>query len=349
MRASLSDIADLIGGTVRGDAGRIVTGLAPIESAGPDDIAFVANPRYVRHIPASRAGAIICAAGTEAPGKTLVWVANPYLAYARLLRHFNPPEPEPGTVDARAHLGDNVRLGRNVTIYPFVYVGNDCAIGDNVVIYPFCFLGRGASVGDDSLLHPHVTVRENCRIGRRVILHPGAVIGSDGFGFAKDGPRYYKIPQLGCVQIDDDVEIGAGTTVDRAALDRTWIKRGTKIDNLVQIAHNVVVGEDSAIVAQAGIAGSTRLGDRVTMAGQSATVGHITIGDDAIIGARGAASSDIAPGQVVSGTPHMPHRTWLQASRIFPKLPDMRKTLRALEHKVEQLQQQLEALKGSTS
>jgi UDP-3-O-[3-hydroxymyristoyl] glucosamine N-acyltransferase len=348
MRASLADIARLIGGTILGDAGRVVTGIAAIESAGPDDVAFVANPRYVRCIPDSHAGAIICAPGTEAHGKTLVWVDNPYLAYARLLRHFNPPPPEPGTIDERAHVGDDTRLGETVTIYPFVYIGNNCTIGDNVTIYPFCFLGNGVSIGEDSFLHPNVTVRENCRIGRRVILHSGAVIGSDGFGFAKDGARYCKIPQLGCVQIDDDAEIGAGTTIDRAAMDRTWIKRGTKIDNLVQIAHNVVIGEDSAIVAQVGIAGSTRLGDRVTMAGQAATVGHITIGDDVIVGARGAASADIPSGQVVSGTPHMPHRTWLKASSVFPKLPEMRKAIVALEHKIEHLQQQLDSLKGST-
>jgi UDP-3-O-[3-hydroxymyristoyl] glucosamine N-acyltransferase len=269
-------------------------------------------------------------------------VEDPYLTFARLVSLFFPPKQESGRVDQRAIVGADVRLGRNVTIYPFVYVGDHCVIDDHATVYPFCFLGDGVTVGAGSLIHPHVTIREGCRIGRRVIIHSGAVIGSDGFGFAKDGQRYEKIPQRGSVQIDDDVEIGACTTIDRAAIERTWIKRGTKLDNLVQIAHNVTVGEDSIIVSQTGISGSTELGDRVTMAGQSATVGHIKIGNDVIVGARGAASADVSPGQIVSGAPAMPHKTWLKATRVFEKLPEMRKKLMALEKRVAALASQLD-------
>jgi UDP-3-O-[3-hydroxymyristoyl] glucosamine N-acyltransferase len=191
-----------------------------------------------------------------------------------------------------------------------------------------------------------VTVRERCIIGKRVIIHPGTVIGSDGFGFAKDGAEYYKIPQVGIVQIDDDVEIGAGNTIDRAALGRTWLQRGVKTDNLVHIAHNVTVGEDSILVAQVGVSGSTSIGKRVTLAGQVGVVGHITIGDDAIAGAKTGISGNVPARQVVSGYPHMPHRDWLKSSRTITKLPEMRMTLKKLEDKVERLESMLQELKG---
>ena len=341
MKISLEEIAKKVNGEIKGNPETLISGVATIEDASPGDLTFLANPKYAAFVEKTRAAAIICSPETEAPGKTLLVVDNPYLAYAKLVSLFFPPKKESGTVDSRAILGENVSLGKQVTIYPFVFVGDNCVIADNVTIYPFCYLGEGVSIGEGSLIYPHVTIREACRIGQRVIIHPGAVIGSDGFGFVKDGQRYFKIPQLGCVQIDDDVEIGACNTIDRAAIDKTWIKRGTKIDNLVQIAHNVVVGEDSVLVSQVGISGSTRLGDRVTMAGQSAAVGHIKIGDDVIIGARGAPSSDVAPGQVVSGAPAMPHKQWLKATTIFEKLPEMRKRLLALEKTVASLKGQL--------
>jgi UDP-3-O-[3-hydroxymyristoyl] glucosamine N-acyltransferase len=349
VKIALKEIAGMVGGEIKGNPDAILSGIATIEDAGPGDLTFLSNPKYAPFIEKTKASVIICSAETKASGKTLLVVNNPYLAYAKLVSLFSPPKKESGVVDKRAILGADVRLGGNVTIYPFVFVGNHCVIDDNVTLYPFCYLGDGVKVGEGSLLYPHVTIREACRIGKRVIIHSGSVIGSDGFGFANDGHRYFKIPQLGCVQIDDDVEIGACNTIDRAAIDRTWIKRGTKTDNLVQIAHNVVVGEDSVIVAQVGISGSTQLGDRVTMAGQSATTGHLKIGDDVIIGARGGASTDIAPGQVVSGAPAMPHKTWLKATRIFQNLPEMRKKMLALEKTVNDLESRLSQLSGVTS
>ena len=345
MRITLKDIAERVNGTIKGNPDTVLTGIATIEDAGPGDLTFLANPKYAPFIEKTTASVIICSAGTEVSGKTLLLVDDPYLVYAKLVGLFSPPKKESGLVDKRAVLGTDVRLGSNVTIYPFVFVGDNCVIQDNVTIYPFCYIGEDVTIGEGSLLYPNVTIREACRIGKRVIIHSGSVIGSDGFGFAKDGQRHFKIPQLGWVQIDDDVEIGACNTIDRAAIDRTWIKRGTKIDNLVQIAHNVIIGEDSLIVSQVGISGSTRLGDRVTMAGQSATTGHLKIGDDVIIGARGAASADVAAGQVVSGAPAIPHKTWLKATRIFQKLPEMRKQVRALEKTVAELERQLRQLK----
>ena len=345
MEVRLKEIAGMVDGIIKGNPDTVLTGIATIEDAGPGDLTFLANPKYAPFIEKTTASVIICSAGTEASGKTLLLVDDPYLVYAKLVSLFSPPKKESGVVDKRAVLGTDVRLGSNVTLYPFVFVGDNCVIEDNVTIYPFCYIGEDATIGESSLLYPNVTIREACRIGKRVIIHSGSVIGSDGFGFAKDGQRHFKIPQLGCVQIDDDVEIGACNTIDRAAIDRTWIKRGTKIDNLVQIAHNVIIGEDSVIVSQVGISGSTRLGDRVTMAGQSATTGHLKIGDDVIIGARGAASADVAAGQVVSGAPAIPHKTWLKATSIFQKLPEMRKQVRALEKTVADLERQLRQLK----
>lgn len=349
MQLTLGQIAATVGGTIAGDADVLIRGVAPIQEAGEGDLTFVANPKYTRHIAATRAAAIVCAPDVAAPDKNLLKVDNPYLVYARIIARLYPGPREPGTIDSRAAVSDDAVLGENVTVYPFVYIGPGCTLGDNVTVHPHCCICRGVTIGAGSLLHPGVTIREGCTLGRRVIVQPGAVIGSDGFGFARDGARYVKIPQVGSVELGDDVEVGACATIDRAALERTEIKRGTKIDNLVQIAHNVVIGEDSAIVAQVGISGSTTLGDRVTVAGQAATVGHIHIGDDVIVGARGAVSADVPAGEVVSGTPHMPHKLFLKTSRIIRKLPEMRATVMELERKVAALERELTRLTGETS
>jgi UDP-3-O-[3-hydroxymyristoyl] glucosamine N-acyltransferase len=349
MEISLKEIAAILGGEIDGDENCMISGMAGIDRAKPGDITFVANPKYAQYIATTGASAIVCALETIAPGRNLIKVANPYLAYAKALRFLNPPRTEPGTVDPGAFIADDARLGDNVTVYPFVYIGAGCRIGDNVTIYPHCCICAGVEIGEGTLLHPHVTIEERCRIGNRVIIHANTVIGSDGFGFARDGAAYYKIPQLGIVQIDDDVEIGACNTIDRAALERTWIKRGTKTDNLVQIAHNVIIGEDSCIVAQTGISGSAKLGDRVIMAGQSAAVGHITIGNDVIVGARGGVASDVADGQIVSGAPHMPHKQFLRVTGTLARLPEMRRTLARLAQKIESLETQLHTLQEKPS
>jgi len=346
MKKTVKEISQIVGGRVEGDGDTVIQGVAGIEQAGEGDITFVSNPKYVKYIESTKASAIVCSPDVSAASKTLLKVDNPYLAYAKILRHLYPPLKESGQMDERARVGENVQLGNNVTLYPFVFIGDGCVIEDGVTVYPHCFIGNNARVGEDTFIHPNVTVREGCVIGRRVIIHSGSVIGSDGFGFAKDGAQYYKIPQVGIVQIDDDVEIGAGNTIDRATTGRTWIKRGVKTDNLVHIAHNVTIGEDSVTVAQVGISGSTEIGNRVTMAGQAATIGHVKVGDDVIVGARGGVSSDVPSGQVVSGAPHMPHKVWLRASRCFPKLPEMRKTISALEKKISDLETEIKRLQG---
>ena len=346
MEKSLVELAAIVGGEVSGDGSTPIRGVAGIDDARPGEITFIANPRYLKKAESTGASAIICAPDTALTTKPLITIKNPYLAYAKIVRFFHPPVRETGSTDERAVIGSRVQIGKDVTIYPFVYIGDDCVIGDGTIIYPHCFLGNSVAIGEGTLIYPGVTIRERCIIGKRVIIHPGSVIGSDGFGFAKDGATYYKIPQVGTVQIDDDVEIGANNTIDRAAMGKTWIQRGVKTDNQVHIAHNVIVGEDTVVVAQVGISGSTRIGKRVTLAGQVGIVGHISIGDDAIVGAKTGVSGNVPPGQIVSGYPHMQHRDWLKASRTIPKLPEMRMTIKKLEDKVQQLESLVHELKG---
>jgi UDP-3-O-[3-hydroxymyristoyl] glucosamine N-acyltransferase len=346
MEKSLKELAELVGGAVVGDDSTRIRGVAGIDDARPGEITFIANSKYLKKGETTGASAIICAPDSALITKPLITIKNPYLAYAKIVRLYHPPVQETGSIDERAVIGSSVQIGKDVTIYPFVYISDDCVIGNGTIIYPHCFLGTSVAIGEGTLIYPCVTIRERCIIGKRVIIHPGSVIGSDGFGFAKDGATYYKIPQVGIVQIDDDVEIGANNTIDRAAMGKTWIQRGVKTDNQVHIAHNVIIGEDTVVVAQVGISGSTRIGKRVTLAGQVGIVGHISIGDDAIVGAKTGVSGDVPAGQIVSGYPHMQHRDWLKASRTIPKLPEMRMTIKKLEDKVQQLESLLNDLKG---
>jgi UDP-3-O-[3-hydroxymyristoyl] glucosamine N-acyltransferase len=229
-------------------------------------------------------------------------------------------------------------VAAGVSIYPFVYVGARSRIGARVVLFPGVYVGEEAVIGEESVLYPQVSVMDRCRVGKRVIIHGGTVIGSDGFGFAPDRNGYVKIPQVGIVEIEDDVEIGANCAVDRAAMGKTRIGKGVKTDNLVQIGHNVTIGENTVLVAQVGIAGSTQVGRWVAMGGQAGIVGHIKIGDQARIGAQAGVGQEVKAGETVSGSPAFPHREWLRAQVVFPKLPEMRKNLSALEKRVEALE-----------
>jgi UDP-3-O-[3-hydroxymyristoyl] glucosamine N-acyltransferase len=242
-----------------------------------------------------------------------------------------------------ALVGKNVVMGKEISIYPGAYVADGVKIGNRVVLFPGVVLYEGVEVGDDVTLHANVTVREGCRIGNRVIIHSGVVIGSDGFGYAPDGKGYQKIPQIGIVVIEDDVEVGANTTIDRAALGFTMIRRGTKIDNQVQIAHNCIIGENCIIVSQTGISGSTKLGEHVTLGGQVGIVGHLEIGDNVMVGAKSGVHNNVAGGQIFSGYPAFPHKEWLKSASVFSKLPEMRKTLNNLEKKVLELEAKLSA------
>jgi len=342
LKKALNEIAAFLDGSVSGDGGIVIERLQGIDEAGPGDLTFVANPKYRKKMQTTGASAIVVAPGTVCPGKSLLIVAEPYVAWGRLLALFHPEDEESAGISQNATIEAGADVSSEAAVYPGVHVCRGARIEKRAVLYPGVFIGRDAVVGEASVLYPGVTVYRRCRIGRRVVLHAGVVIGSDGFGFALPGRENRKIPQVGYVQIDDDVEIGANTTIDRGALGRTWIQKGVKIDNLVQIAHNVVIGEYSVIVAQVGISGSSQLGKGVVIGGQAGLVGHIRIGDGVMAAAQAGVHKDVPAGRIVAGTPHMPHREWLKMSACLPKLPEMRETLAALKQRVAALEKKAE-------
>jgi len=341
IKKTLQEVADHIGGRVRGDGSVVISGLAPLEGAGPDKITFLANPKYAAKVAETRAGGVLMAPGGEGYGRNVIELDNPYLGFAKLLTLFyTRPHPALGVMP-EAVIGTNVALGEGISIYPAAVVGNNVSIGDRVVIHPGAVIYDGASIGDDCVIHANAVVRERCQLGKRCKLQPGAVVGSDGFGYAPDGTSYYPIPQIGNVVLEDDVEIGANSTVDRAALEVTLIKRGTKLDNLVQVAHNCIVGEDCMIVAHAGIAGSSKIGNHVTLAGQVGVTGHISIGDNVIVAAQSGVTHSLEGNAYYSGSPAMPHKEWLRMMGVKPKLPEMRKRIAELEKKIAALEARL--------
>ena len=342
MKKTLNEIAALVNGSVSGDSGIIIERIRGIDEAGPGDLTFVANPKYRKKMETTGASAILVVPGTACAGKNLLIVGDPYVALSQLLALFHPEDGETAGISKKAIVEAGADVSPEAVVYPGAHVCRGARIEKRVVLYPGVFIGRDAAVGEASILYPGVTVYRRCRIGRRVVLHAGVVVGSDGFGFALPGRENRKIPQVGYVQIDDDVEIGANTTIDRGALGRTWIQRGVKIDNLVQIAHNVVIGEYSIIVAQVGISGSAQLGKGVIIGGQAGLVGHIRIGDHAMVAAGSGVTKDIAPGQVVAGTPHRPHREWLKMEACLSNLPEMRETLAALQRRLEAIEKKTE-------
>jgi UDP-3-O-[3-hydroxymyristoyl] glucosamine N-acyltransferase len=334
----LSDIAAKIDCRMVADSDIEIERIAGIDEAGPGDLTFVSNRRYVGRIKTTRASAIILAEDlAEVPIPSLR-TSNPYLAFARALELFyQPPAPTPG-IHRTAVISEGVEIGPNPCIGAFAVVGARCTLGRNVVLYPHAVVYPGAIIGDDCIIHSHVVVREHCRLGARVIIQNGAVIGSDGFGFAPlENGSYYKICQTGRVLLEDDVEIGANTTIDRAAVGDTIIRRGAKLDNLVQIGHGSQVGEDSVLAAQVGLAGSTKLGKNVRAGGQAGFAGHLEVGDNAVITAQSATSHDVAPGAIISGSPAIDNSVWLRAITAFARLPALVRRIRDLEKQVEQL------------
>jgi UDP-3-O-[3-hydroxymyristoyl] glucosamine N-acyltransferase len=340
---TLSELAHYAGGRVVGNGAVVIHKVAAIDEAVVGDSTFLSNPRYQRFLPQCRASAVIVAPGVvdEAQrGSALNFIesTDPYVAFARILQLFYPVPQFNRKVSPAACVDQSALVGEAVTIFPNAFVGARARIGKGTVIFPGVFLGDEAQIGADCVLHPNVVVREGCRLGDRVILHAGVVIGSDGFGYAGVGDQRVKIPQVGIVIVEDDVEIGANTTVDRATLGRTVIARGAKIDNLVQIAHNVVVGEFSVIAAQAGIAGSTRLGRNVTLAGQVGVVNHIEIGEGAIIGPQSGIPQSVPAGAVLSGgIAAAPHHEWLKVMTLLPQLPKLWSAVRRLEKQLADL------------
>lgn len=343
---SLDELARHVGGAVVGDGGVAIAAVAPIEEAGPGSITFLANPRYHTFLSQSRASAVIVGRGvaslaaSSGANVAFLEVADPYVAFAKILQLLTPAERFDRSVSPLAVISPDATVGAEVTIFPHVCVSAGAQIGARAVLYPGVFLGEKSKVGDDSVLHPNVVVRHDCVVGNRVVLHAGVVVGSDGFGYAGRGAGRVKIPQVGIVEIHDDVEIGANTTIDRATLGKTVIGRGSKIDNLVQIAHNVTIGENSVIAAQAGIAGSSKVGKDVTLAGQVGVVNHIQIGDGATIGPQSGVAQSVPAGVVLSsGLPAAPHREWLKVMALLPQLPKLWSLVRSLDKKVAELAQ----------
>jgi UDP-3-O-[3-hydroxymyristoyl] glucosamine N-acyltransferase len=344
MERSLAEHAAQVGGEVVGDGRVEIRGVRGLEEAGPGDIAFYANKKYRRAFETTRAAAVIVEPGeTRAGAIPLLAVANPYLAFAKISTLLHPPPRAEGGISRSAAVQPTAFVDPSAEVGPLVSIGARAKVGARTILRAGVRLAEDAVVGADCLLHENVVVRERCVVGDRVILQPGCVVGSDGYGFAFDpegegqGPRHYKVPQAGIVRIEDDVELGACTCVDRATLGETVVGRGSKIDNLVQIAHNVEVGPLCLIVSQAGIAGSTKLGMGVVLAGQVGVIGHLTLGDGAKVGAQAGVGQDLEPGAIVSGSPAFDHRAWLRASAGFAKLPDLIRELRRLEREVEEL------------
>ncbi len=337
---TLKIIADTLHGELAGDETKIISGVAPFETAGSNQITFAGGKKYLKRIEASKAGAILVPREFDAPGKNLIHVDNPQLSFIDVVRLFHPiANPLPG-VDERAFLADDACIKERVFVGAFVTIGKRTTIGSGSIIQNGAYIGDDVVIGEEVVIFPNVTILDGCCIGNRVTIHSGSVIGSDGYGFVQDGGSHHKIPQIGIVQIDDDVEIGACNTIDRATFGRTWIQQGVKTDNLVHIAHNVVVGEYSLLVAQVGIAGSTTVGHHAIIAGQAGVSGHLNIGNHVIIGPQTGVAKSISDGNVVSsGSPAMPHKTWLRVQRVVPDLPDRMRKITELEQRVCELEE----------
>ncbi|MCK4536068.1 MAG: UDP-3-O-(3-hydroxymyristoyl)glucosamine N-acyltransferase [Desulfuromonadales bacterium] len=340
--ASLGELAELVGGRVSGDSSIIICGVASLDSAGSGEITFLSNPKLRSLLPQSEAAAIVVTPKlAENVDKPLLLVGNPYLAFAKLLTFFRVPAFKAEGISSGADVHPDAEIADNVTICSGCVVGAGARVAQGTILHPNVVIYPGANVGQDCVLHAGAIVREDCHLGERVILQPAAVVGSDGFGFAPDGEAYFKIPQVGRVIVEDDVEIGASSTIDRGTLGDTRIGRGTKIDNLVQVAHNVQIGENCILVSQVAIAGSTRIGDHSTFGGQSAAAGHLKVGSNVTIAARGGVTNDVADGTSLAGAPAIPHRDWLKASVSMIHLPNLRRDVSKLKQKLAELEAML--------
>jgi UDP-3-O-[3-hydroxymyristoyl] glucosamine N-acyltransferase len=339
---SLGELARLVGGELTGDPAIPIRGLAPLERAAPGDLSFVTGLKHLEAAERSGASALLAPPDLELPGRAVVRVAHPLAAVARLLHIFHPePAPTPG-VHPTAVVAESAVIAAGATVMAYVVVAADSVVAAGAVLHPHVVVGSRCRVGEGSVLHPHVVLREDVEVGRRVVVHPGSVLGADGFGYVFDGARHQKIPQVGRVVVEDDVEIGANVTIDRAMLGETVIGRGTKIDNLVQIGHNTVVGADTIIVAQTGISGSCRIGSQVAFAGQVGVADHVTVGDGAQIGAQSGVHRDVPAGATLLGTPAIPAAEARRSMAAFPRLPEALRAVRQLSRRIDDLARRLE-------
>jgi UDP-3-O-[3-hydroxymyristoyl] glucosamine N-acyltransferase len=335
---NLGDLAKKINGVVEGDSSVDITGVSSIENAGPGDIIFAKEKKIISKLKQSKASAVLVNSKEEIAMNQVI-SSTPELAFARLLEHFYPqPRPKP-EIHSSVVLGTNVALGKRVTLAPFVCIGNNVRIDDDVVVYSGTVIGDNCELGKRTTIHSNVTIYSNSIIGCHVTLHAGVVIGSDGFGYAIDEKGIHvKINQIGNVIIEDNVEIGANSCIDRATMGTTLIKRGTKIDNLVQVAHNCTIGENCILVAQVGIAGSCKLGHHVVLAGQAGLSDHVTVGDNVTLAAKSAALRDIKDNSVYGGIPALPLNLWKRSVTTFPKLPDLARRIRDLESRLNDIE-----------
>lgn len=336
---TLRELAERLGCRLEGDGALEVSRVASLEQAGEGDVAFFANPRYAPALRRTRASAVIIGENAPAAPCAMLRTRHPYLAFANALSMFVTPSHPPAGIDELSAIAEDADLGRDVSIGPFSSVGRGARIGDRTVVYPNVCIGDGVVIGDDCVIHSHVAIRERVVVGHRVVIQNGAVIGADGYGFVKrpDG-THQKIPQHATVVLEDDVEIGANTAVDRPAIGETRIKAGAKIDNLVQIGHGVSVGRNTLLAAQVGIAGSTTIGDDVTLAGQVGVAGHVTIGKGVSAVGQSGITNSVPDRAFVSGYPAIENKEWLKASVIFRRLPELKKKVADLEQRILELE-----------
>jgi UDP-3-O-[3-hydroxymyristoyl] glucosamine N-acyltransferase len=333
----LRELATLIGGDVIGDPEVEITGVAGIADAQTGDITYIHDKKFLRDTSAIHASAVIVKEAAEGLSASMLIVKNPQYTYAKALEVFYEKPSEHTGVSDRAFIGDNVILGDKVSVHHFACICDHAVIGAGATISSGVYIEDGVTIGDNTLIYPNVTLRGNTKIGNNVTIHSGAVIGSDGFGYVMEQGMHYKIPQVGGVIIEDNVEIGSNVTIDRGTTGNTFIGSGTKIDNLVQVGHNVTIGSNSIIISQVGISGSVDIGDSVILAGQVGVRDHITIGNRAIVGAQSGIGGNIPEGQVYSGSPAIPHKSWLRAQSIYSKLPEYAKRIQELERKLEDI------------
>jgi len=327
----LGDLAARLSCQLDGPSDIEIAGIAGMDEASPGDLTFLSNPKYRAKLKTTRAAAIIIGPEIPAPGRPVLRSSNPYLTFAKALEIFAPPVRLAAGIHPTAVIAPDVKIGRNVSIGPYVVIEDGATLGDDCVIKSFVMIYRGAKIGNRFFAHSHAVVRENAQIGHDVILQNGAVVGSDGFGFARqaDG-SYYKIVQAGAIAVEDNVEVQANSTIDRATVGETRLRRGVKIDNLVQVGHGCDIGEDSLLCAQVGLAGTCKVGPNVVLTGQVGAAGHLTIGDNVIVTPQSGIPSDVEPNRTVSGAPAIDHHLWLKCCAIYPRLPEMYSLFRKL-------------------
>ena len=344
MEFTAQQIAAFLRGTVEGDPEVKVSNFSKIEEGKPGTLTFLANPKYEHHIYHTEASIVLVNQDftpTEPIHTTLIRVENAYTALAQLLNMVEQAKSKKSGVDSTAFIAPTASVGEDCYIGNMAYIGERVKLGNNCQVYPFAYIGDNVEIGDNTILQPHVTVYHDCRIGQHCILHAGSVIGADGFGFAPEGEQYKKIPQLGNVVIEDNVEIGANTTIDRAVMDSTIIRQGVKLDNLIQIAHNVEVGENTVMAAQVGIAGSVKVGKHCMFGGQVGLAGHIQIADDVTLGAQAGVISSVKEATTLLGAPAIQARNFMRSSAIFNRLPELYRTIGQLQREVETLKKEI--------